>query len=127
VEQNLGEARLSEFWQRHLRWGRIRKAQNLGAFLGETLLQAVPTAFLAAITFGHPAAFFAHLGLWWICDALVLSRLSGTRPSLRAWLIREALACPLWVVTALGNTVLWRGKTYTLEPGGLLKPVRESA
>jgi ceramide glucosyltransferase len=127
VEQNLGEARLSEFWQRHLRWGRIRKAQNLGAFLGETLLQAVPTAFLAAITFGHPAAFVAHLGLWWICDALVLSRLSGTRPSLRAWLIREALAFPLWVFTALGNTVLWRGKTYTLEPGGLLKPVRESA
>ena len=127
VEQNLGETRLGEFWQRHLRWGRIRKAQNFSAFLGETLLQAFPSGLLGAIALGNPAVFAAHLGIWWICDALLLRKLSGSRPSLRAWILREALAFPLWIVTALGNTVLWRGKTYTLEPGGLLKPVREPA
>ncbi len=125
VEQNLGQAQLTEFWRRHLRWGRIRKAQNLTVFLLEVFLQALPTALLGALVLG-PIGFFAHLSVWWICDSLLVKRLSRERLSLIAWLIREGLVFPLWVVTAFGNTVSWRGKTYTLQPGGLLKPARES-
>jgi len=71
----------------------------------------------------HATFLIFHLGIWSICDFILARRIERdvqlTMPI--DWLLRELLALPLWLHTALGKTVLWRGKKLALQPGGLLE------
>ncbi len=129
VEQYIGRYSFSDFWARHLRWGRIRKAQAPVAFLFEPLSGSIVCAILGAIagscTFQEfPLAVFllAHFTIWAACDLALNRRMSGSGAtrSLATWCAREALAFPLWFHSLCGNTVLWRGRKLRVAPGGLL-------
>ena len=134
IVQHIGKYSFKDFWQRHLRWGRIRKAQAPAAFLFEPFLGCFLTGLLGAWAafkqFGiRPEQFIlVHLLLWSVCDTLVMRkmkiRISVGTPL--AWFLREALALPLWFHIALGNTVNWRGRRYVVKQGGLLGPSSES-
>lgn len=129
VQQYLGKYSVREFWSRHLRWGRIRKAQAPVVFLIEPLLGCWVSGILGALAFKQlfhvPAHVFIlfHLSLWALCDGWILKtlkvRLSRFGPL--AWFLREALAVPLWIHIALGDTVNWRGRRLRLLPGGLVE------
>ncbi len=69
------------------------------------LLGAAGLAGLPGISL--PMFLAAHLLSWFLCDWLVLIRLRGrSSPGDAAfWLLREALAFPLWIHIAIGNTV----------------------
>jgi ceramide glucosyltransferase len=128
ITQHIGDHSLEAFWQRHVRWGRIRKAQVPLAFYAEVLTLLPITSIFAVLAL--PAwtsltgaqALFLHLSLHSLCDFLLLKRLSDSvNPLLPViWLIRETLSLPLWFCMACGNTVNWRGQKLTLEPGGTL-------
>ncbi|MBI3556951.1 MAG: hypothetical protein HY074_11865 [Deltaproteobacteria bacterium] len=129
VHQYIGKYDTSDFWSRHLRWGRIRKAQAPLAFLIEPLFSSLVSGVLGALASSMawhvPPSKFAlfHFGVWSLCDLMLARALDG---SLRmwmpgAWFVRELLSLPLWVHTALGNTVLWRGQRLAIQRGGLLK------
>ena len=64
-----------------------------------------------------------HLLIWATSDYLIARRLEKSSPYAFApiWLIRELLALPLWLHTASGNQVAWRGNQFTLKAGGLLE------
>ncbi len=134
IVQHIGKYSLRGFWDRHLRWGRLRKTQAPVTFLVEPLMGCFVSGFLgawaAAKQFGvHPEQFIlAHLLLWAACDTLLMRkmkiRISAAVPF--AWFFREALAFPLWFHIALGNTVIWRGRRFVVRQGGLLEPVSES-
>lgn len=128
VNQCIGKLTLKQFWSRHIRWGRIRKSQVFLAFLIEPLLGSVVSGGLGAtagyfIYHIHPLGFFIlHMSGWFLLELPLFWR-SQTKLAVLDfifWLIREFLAFPLWLNIALGNTVHWRGKNLTLEPGGLL-------
>ena len=129
VHQHIGAYEVSDFWSRHLRWGRIRKAQAPLAFFIEPFFGALVSGVLGAIacsTLWHiPPSQFAlfHFGVWSLCDLALMRALDGSLRSWMpsAWLVRELLAVPLWAHTAVGNTVLWRGKRLAIQRGGLLK------
>jgi ceramide glucosyltransferase len=129
VPQHIGKYAAKEFWHRHLRWGRIRKSQAPLAFIVEPLSGSLVSAALGAwgvhaLTGLAPSTFLAlHLAIWSACDLLIARQLErGLSVSMPlTWLLREALAIPLWLHTALGNTVLWRGRKLALQPGGLLE------
>ena len=128
VHQYLGQYSVSAFWQRHLRWGRIRKAQAPLAFFFEPLSGSIISGLLGAFAFqnrfGVPLESFlaVHLGVWAFCDLLVMmvmgSELSVMIPL--AWFVRELLALPLWVAIASNNTVNWRGQKLKIQPGGMI-------
>jgi ceramide glucosyltransferase len=129
VEQNLGALSVSDFWSRHVRWGRIRKSQAPLAFIGELLTGSVVSGLLGAWALeawtGLPAALVLtlHFGAWVLADLLVLKSL-GLRiglTSVQAWALREASGALLWLHIASGNTVSWRGSRMTLRPGGLIE------
>lgn len=128
VQQYIGSYTLREYWNRHVRWGRIRKSHNLFAFMAEGLSQGLITALSGAaalhsvLEFDFAAGVGLIFGLWALCDLLVLSRL---RTPLQvwmplAWFAREILALPLWIYTLMGDTVTWRGETLRILPGGIL-------
>lgn len=131
IPQFIGNYSFQDFWQRHLRWGRIRKAIAPLAFLIEPfffsgvsgLFGAVVLKQLGGINFF--VGWMIHMSVWMIVDLILFSRmdrLSGRVPF--AWILRETLALPLWMSILLGNTVRWRGVRYRLLTGGLLEEVK---
>lgn len=129
VHQHIGKYSFADFWARHIRWGRIRKSQAPAAFMAEPLVGPVLSAIAGAIaaTAMFPSLsvsefLTAHFGLWSLCDLAMAAVMNkGLRMWMPiAWLARELLALPMWAHTALGNTVLWRGRTLALQSGGLL-------
>lgn len=128
VVQPLTAYRLRDFWSRHLRWSRIRKAQAPVAYCAEPWVSALLPGLcgawaMAAITGENFMTMFAgHLSLWCLVDMLLLHRLGGkvSIETVLAWLARETLAFPLWLHGASGSTVHWRGKRLRILKGGLL-------
>lgn len=128
IHQHIGVYGIKDFWSRHIRWGRIRKAQAPWAFLLEPAFGAVLSGLIGAFAFhewkgvSFWAFFFAHLLVWLTADLCLLGTLS-VRPKLQTyfgWAARELLAFPLWCHIALGNRIHWRGSRLRILPGGVL-------
>ena len=130
IEQHLGKYTIRQFWSRHLRWGRIRKAQAPLIFPLELFQNAVCVGAIGAISLpemlGLPTQWFlaGHLGTWAACDLWLASRVARARPSLLAlvhWLFRELVTLPLYFQVLSNNTVNWRGKELRLGVGGMIE------
>ncbi len=129
IPQHVGRYTVREFWLRHVRWGRIRKAQAPVAFAFEPISSPIISGMLGAFALekiAHGPGFAAYLGLhlliWSVCDLMLIRRMGA---QLRwqtpiAWFAREALFLPLWLQIASGNTVSWRGSRITIQQGGLI-------
>jgi ceramide glucosyltransferase len=129
VVQYIGDYSFKEFWHRHLRWGRIRKAQSPLTFVLEPLFTCFGSGALGAFAairlfhFSCPTFIATHLLLWASCDFLMMKKLS-CKIDIGApivWFLREFLALPLWLHIASGDTVEWRGKKMRLQSGGILE------
>lgn len=120
VSQILGSYDLDKYWQRHLRWGRIRKMQELLAFLLEPFLFA-PVASLLAFLWGGPVMAAATFLFWWFCDFGVARSLGVPFRVLEplGWGMYQILALPIWWIALLGSTCIWRGQRLEIQPGGL--------
>lgn len=122
VHQVLGKVSFKSYWQRHLRWSRICKAEGWHAFIIDPLTRPVVACSLGAIALSHwnkcPLAFnFLDLLLLWLsCDLFMVSSVAQEF-SIIAWLVGELIALPLWIYTACGNSVQWRGKKIRLRRG----------
>lgn len=123
VVQNLGPLSLPSFWKRHLRWGRIRKAQAPFAFMGEPLATCLMSGVALWLWSGSSLAFGAHILAWSLCDWFLAHQIhkQSLIPYFFSWSIREITAPIHWLQMAMDNRVEWRGKTLTLERGGTLK------
>lgn len=127
VIQHVGRYSVRAFWERHTRWGKIRRAHAPWVYLAEPISMALPAAVLAGLalepffSFGH--GFTLHLGFAALCDAILVHALTGRcnvwAPAV--WLLRELCALPLWFASALNSTVNWRGHKLTIQRGGTIK------
>ncbi len=129
IQQFIGQYGLGDFWKRHLRWGRIRKAQAPLAFVFEPFFFSLLSGVIGAITFQHwwgvpwPTFIGIHLLVWLLFDLKLMQQLESklTLSMVGSWALRELLAFPLWVHMALGNSVDWRGKRFRIRNGGLVE------
>lgn len=129
VPQFIGKYRFGAFWQRHLRWGRIRRSQVPFLFAIEPfqsmIVSGLSGAYAAWSLFEvAPVNFFAgHALLWAAADNLLQSRLVGklTWKMVASWLLRELLAFPLWLHMAAGSHIEWRGAKMRVLGGGMLQ------
>ncbi len=128
IHQHIGVYGIKDFWSRHIRWGRIRKAQAPWAFLLEPAFGAVLSGLIGAFALhewkgvSSWAFFSAHLLVWLTADLCLLGTLD-VRPTLQTligWAAREILAFPLWCHIAVGNRIHWRGSRLRILPGGVL-------
>lgn len=136
VPQHIGEKTFSDFWSRHIRWGRIRKAQAPLAYAIEPLFGTLASGLMGAwaisslSTLPMLLVFFLHCSFWLGNDWLLHSKL--TRQSfyfsdLMAWILRELLAFPLWIHIGIGNHIDWRGQKLRLNRGGIVEAIVEAA
>jgi ceramide glucosyltransferase len=129
VPQIIGKYSFNTFWNRHLRWGRIRKKHGLLAFNLELWCGSLVSGLLGAASMnqllGAPMASFLifHLATWSICDVLLMRTLGmplkWSTPIY--WFMREFLALPMWVHIASGNKISWRGHRLEILAGGVLE------
>lgn len=126
VDQHIGEYSFSSYWQRQLRWGRIRKLHAPFAFCLEPMSSAFAGALAGAAAcysmFSLPFVpiFLLSLVVNGFQDFLVSSHITSGkgRNFVLPWLARELLFFPMWVAVASSNTVQWRGTRIPLRMGG---------
>jgi len=127
----LGNMSLSDYVRRRIRWIRVRKHMSLAATLLEPLTESVMLSAIAAMSVrsltGIPIQLFlpAHFLLWTLADLDVYSSLAGRplplekwRSFFVAWVVRELLAFPIWLLAIFGDEVEWRGRRYRILKNG---------
>jgi ceramide glucosyltransferase len=107
------------FWDRHLRWARMRKKLAGPTYLLESLASPAPWALLALASPG-PAPFrlaaAALIAVKVAAEAAVMRRLgAGPRLSdLPLIVVKDLLAFGVFWAGLLGNRTVWRGKQVRL-------------
>ncbi len=128
VETHLPNYSFADFWKHQLRWGRTIKDKRKAGYFGVLLSFGLPWAVLAVIV---------ARGAWWACilvaivalarftlaislSSSVLQDKQGWR---NLWLVppRDFIAMLLWGWTYAGDEIHWRGETFTLRDGKLLR------
>lgn len=113
--QPIGHRSARAIWDRQLRWSRVRRDGFLPIFIAE-ILQGPALPFLAALTLvllgaAHWGTLVAFIALWYGAEWL-LARVTGwpARPrDLLAFVLRDAMLIPLWIMTWCGRDFTWRG------------------
>ncbi len=128
IPQIIGKHSFKDFWQRHVRWGRMRKMTAPLALFFEPLNGPIVSGLIGAYAFHKafgisPLSFMAaHVAVWFLCDLLIMAAMKAeidyTTPFF--WLLREISSIPHWAHILAGNTVSWRGSRLKLEAGGVL-------
>jgi len=125
VESVMKRETLGGILSRQLRWARTMRASRPLGYFASGITQPVPAALLALLVSGFsPAGWIAValLGLSRLCCGFVFSRFfvrDGLLPRY-LWLLplRDLLAFATWVLSFLGNRVVWRSHTFRVLPGG---------
>jgi ceramide glucosyltransferase len=127
VETILPRYTLRGFFQHQLRWARTVKDARLWGYIGLVMTFGVPWAVLTLIL---------ARGASWACVLLAIALairfavavyvgqkvLQDRQEGLLRWLIlRDVFALCVWLVSFTGDTVIWRGASYTLKNGKLAK------
>jgi len=127
VVQWIGNYKFKDFWNRHLRWGRIRRAQSPLLTLFEPLFFSTVSVWLGVFaiqSFSMPVIIYFmlfHFSLWALCDFFILrAEKTLSWRMLYAWILRELLAFPLFLHTCSSTKVIWRGSQLKIRTGGLV-------
>ncbi|KAM0792431.1 hypothetical protein ACM66B_005108 [Microbotryomycetes sp. NB124-2] len=127
----VGSMTYSIYFRRRVRWIRVRKymvvASTLVEPFTECFVSGLVSLFVIPSLLGLAWWIFLalHVGLWYLLDITIYSTLLRASPAtstrtnppahdgpsfsyLNAWLVREAMALPIWLFAMGGNTVGWR-------------------
>jgi ceramide glucosyltransferase len=121
---------MKRFLQHQLRWARGIRDSRRGGYLGLALTFGLPWAILAVV------ANYKQIWVWGLLAAVIVLRLAvalvvglrvlGDRQVL-SWLLmlplRDFVAVLVWIGSFGGNTIDWRGDTFTLRNGKLIQRV----
>lgn len=128
VETFVHDYSFREFWDHQLRWARTVRSSRPGGYFGMIVTFGIAWSLLAVLGSG---------GAWWswaLLGANAAARLLVTKavaegilgdksPWRRIWLmpLREALAPLIWAGGLFGDRIVWRGETFRLRQGKLLR------
>lgn len=127
VDSLLPRYTMAEFFRHQLRWARTVKSVRPWGYAGTAITFGLPWALLALIL--APGAIWAWVllaitALARFCAAAYVSKkvLRENQAGLLRWLpIRDFLALGVWLVSFMGDSVMWRGTPYRLKEGKLAK------
>lgn len=133
--QTLGSLSVPDYFKRRARWIRIRKYTVVAATLFEPFTESILNGLLAAWAISRflgtsiPLFLVVHYSVWIASDWMIVTTLDpATRQEpmrfLRAWVVRELCALPLWLYAMAGSTVEWRGKSFWLNRDGTVTVAR---
>ena len=114
------------YWNRHVRWARLRKCHFIIAYITEPLMFETlwPVLLVAfGITPLEKSIGVICLGVQ-ICQNLILHKFKfkdkGAWRSLHWFWLKDILAPLIWIAGLVSNKVIWRGHSLELRFGGKL-------
>ena len=133
VESVMQREDLRGILSRQLRWARTMRASRPAGYFASIITQPAPAAVLALLASGFSATGWLaalSLGAARLSCATVFSRAfvrDGMFPRY-LWLLplRDLLASAVWLLSFLGNRVVWRSRVFSVLPGGKIREVGES-
>lgn len=128
VQTSLPAYSLREFWDHQLRWGRTIRDSRRSGYLGLVFTFGLVWAILAVLSaqgaswaWGLLAGAFALR----VTQAIVVGRLClADRQVIRLLALlplRDLIATGVWFASLFGHTIHWRGDTFQLKEGKLVK------
>jgi len=128
IEHRIGGQRFAANWKHRLRWHRSTRRSRPCGYVGLIFTNSLPLALLlwaarpewwpvAAVTaLFRAAAAWATAG-WVLRDPLTARRW---------WLVpvEDAASFLVWIAGFFGNTILWRGRRYSLRADGRFELVK---
>ena len=134
LAQPLGHRTAAEFWNRQVRWARLRRATFFAYFLPEAILGGVPPMVaLAFVTYATGLPVITSVvcfGVIWYAIECSLAAIAGWRlsPLSPMYKLARDLLLPVLFATALcGDDFVWRGNEMQVErmrPHGMMARVR---
>ena len=128
VETQAPAYTMAGYLRHQLRWGRTMRDSRKAGYAGMGLTYAIPWAIITLL---------AARGLWWAWIWLALvtaarlyhawimgAEVVEDKNTLKnLWLapLRDCLAMMVWMASFAGNTIHWRGQTFKLRGGKLLR------
>ncbi len=128
VETHLPDYSWSAFWKHQLRWNRTIRDERKGGYFGVLLTFGVPWALLSVVA--AKGALWAWLLLLVVVIARYAMALTLTGPvlhdregrrNLSLVPLRDCVAMLLWFWTYFGDEIEWRGETFHLRDGKLIR------
>ncbi|KAF9566156.1 glycosyltransferase family 21 protein [Agrocybe pediades] len=129
----VGNMSFMDYVWRRVRWIRVRKRMVLAATVVEPFTESIMLSMIGNLSFatlfglGMPSWIFliCHFSAWLAVDLDVYasigghtSRKEGLMPFILAWIGRECLAFPIWLIGLVGDDVVWRGRKYQVLSNG---------
>lgn len=126
VETGNPRQRVQGFWQHQLRWARTYRVCRPGGFLAYGITFVFPWALLGWLTggvgfWGPVLALLVRLGAAWICQRLLAGRPLTWELALLPF--KDGLSWLLWLLSFLGDEVVWQGRRYRVHSDGRLQPL----
>ncbi len=119
IEHHIGEAGLRNNAAHRLRWLRSTRRSRPAGYLGQLFTMPAPLAILLCLI--APEWWPAALAAW------IMRNLAAYVVSARVlhakvdWLllpVEDLIAFGFWIAGFFGNTIVWRGRRYRLQPDG---------
>jgi len=120
-----------------VRWMKSTRFSRPKGHFGTSLTFSLPFGILAALGalgVGHPIlaggllgfSILTRIAMGLVVGGLVLGdrKLVGT---VLLYPVRDLMGFGFWAASYLSNKVLWRGETYALAPGGLMRSLSAKA
>jgi ceramide glucosyltransferase len=128
IEHRIGSQGFAANFRHRLRWNRSTRRSRPWGYIGQVFTNPLPLALLlwatkpewwplvAVTAVLRAAAAWATAGLV-LADRLV-ARLWWAVP------IQDIASFVIWIAGFFGNTILWRGRRYFLQPDGRFEPLQ---
>ena len=125
VESVMQEETLAAVLARQLRWCRTMRVSRPLGYLASGITHPLPAIAASFAIAGCTQTAFAAAVLLYVCRGAILTYFSrslvkdGLLPGY-LWLLpfRDALSTATWAAAFTGNSVSWRGETFTLKADG---------
>jgi ceramide glucosyltransferase len=117
-----------QFLDHQLRWTRTIRDSRPGGYAGLVVIFGMPWALLALLCARGAGWAWVLLGVAIVMRyavALVTGRMILQDPQVTRWLalipLRDFVAAAVWLVGITGHTVTWRGESFELKDGKLVR------
>ncbi|OGW27435.1 MAG: hypothetical protein A2X59_07255 [Nitrospirae bacterium GWC2_42_7] len=122
----------SKFFNRHIRWGKLRWKIGGLRYFSELLSNAVFVSVLPVFLLGPSKltlSFAALVSCFKIgCDFYIGRKIKADINPLHYFFspVKDLIIGIIWFIPILSNTVVWRGNRYMIGKGSILSPCPES-
>ncbi len=128
IEHHIGGSGFVANARHRIRWYRSTRRSRPSGYIGQLFTNPLPLALLAVACW---PAFWPVLPITAALRALAAYATAGPilhdPLTLRRWYLvplQDLLSFVFWIAGFFGNTIAWRGRTYTLLPDGRFQLVR---